>query len=112
MLQTDEEETNHTTEEKEASKNKSVLNKEQEEEDPYYEAYCTITDEKFYKKVQSPVTSMDHLHKWRSMELMEQGCTNILEIIDNNETLDSMGNHKDQTHLDKLVGQELENLIL
>ena len=113
MLQADKEGQNYTTEEKEASKNKPVLNEEHGEEDPYYEAYCKIIDKNFYGKVEIPVTWMDYLHnQWRSMELMEQGCTNILEIIDNNEKLEGMGYHKDEIRLEQLVGPELENLIL
>lgn len=113
LLQADEEGLNHTTEEKEARKDNPVLNEEHEGEDPFYEAYCKITDEKFDSKVKNPVTWMDYLHnQWRSMELMEQGCTNILEIIENNEKLEEMGYHKDEIHLEDLVEPELESLIL
>ena len=84
-----------------------------DDEDLLFKSYCKYMDQKFNNMVENPVHWLDYLHnEWRSMELVEKRCTNILETIQNNKILEDMEYGKDDLRLEELVGTDLENFIL
>ena len=49
-----------------------------DEEELLFKSYCKYMGQKFYNIIENPVHWLDYLHnEWRTMELMEKGCTII-----------------------------------
>ena len=58
------------------------------DEEQLFESYCKYMDQKFYNIIEQPSHWLEYLHnEWRTLELMEEGCANILDAIQNNSEL-------------------------